>query len=628
MNPPPLSTCLSLNGARSILDTVDTPGDLRHLSARQLGELADEIRQFLVRSVSANGGHLGSNLGVVELTLALHRVFDSPRDLILWDTGHQAYVHKIVTGRRRRFDTLRRAGGLSGYPWRTESEHDWVENSHGSTILSYATGLAVALRHRGESERRVIAVVGDGSLTGGMAFEALNNLGHNRSRVLIVLNDNGRSYAATVGGLASRLSAGLAAGLARMRVSPVSPVDATSTERVLDPSGFFETLGVRYVGPVDGHDIAGLERVLRLAAEHDGPIVVHTVTQKGRGYGPAETDGEKCLHDTPIFDPLTGPPPWAPAGYTQAFGEAIVAAAERDPRVVAITAAMAGPTGLRPFQDRWPERFFDVGIAEQHAVTAAAGMAMGGLRPVVAIYSTFLSRAVDQINLDVGLHGLPVVFCVDRAGVTGDDGPSHHGVLDMALLLQVPGMTIFAPSSAQELRLMFDLAIKLDGPVAIRYPKGAARSVLPSEVGRGLRARCVQEGSDVCILAVGKLVEAAQTAATLLGGHGVNPTVWDVRVVKPLDGAMLASALDHRLVVTVEDGVRRGGAGSALAAAVSELQRDRPGAGPSVVTLGLPDAYLPQGGPDALLSGLGLDGSGLAATVLTALGALPFAGRP
>jgi 1-deoxy-D-xylulose-5-phosphate synthase len=629
MNPAPLSTCLWLNGARSLLDTVDTPDDLRRLSAPQLAALADEIRQFLVRSVSANGGHLGSNLGVVELTLALHRVFDSPRDLILWDTGHQAYVHKIVTGRRRGFDTLRRAGGLSGYPSRTESEHDWVENSHGSTILSYATGLAAALRHRGESQRRVIAVVGDGSLTGGMAFEALNNLGHNRSRVLIVLNDNGRSYSATVGGLASRLAAGrpegLPAGLARMRVSPG---DATSTERELNPSGFFETLGVRYVGPVDGHDIAGLERVLRLAADHDGPIVVHAVTQKGRGYGPAETDGEKCLHDTPIFDPLTGPPPWVPAGYTQAFGEAIVAAAEQDSRVVAITAAMAGPTGLRRFQERWPERFFDVGIAEQHAVTAAAGMAMGGLRPVVAIYSTFLSRAIDQVNLDVGLHHLPVVFCIDRAGVTGDDGPSHHGVLDMALLLQVPGMTIFAPSSAQELRLMFDHAIKLDGPAAIRYPKGAAPSVLPGEVGTGLRARCVLEGSDVCILAVGKLVDAAQTAARLLAGHGVNPTVWDVRVVKPLDGAMLASVLRHRLVVTLEDGVRRGGAGSAVEAAISELLRDRPGPGPSVVTLGLPDAYLPQGSSDALLSGLGLDGSGLAATVLTALGAQPVVGRP
>jgi 1-deoxy-D-xylulose-5-phosphate synthase len=394
-----------------------------------------------------------------------------------------------------------------------------------------------------------------------------------------------------------------------------------------NPSGFFEALGVRYIGPVDGHDIAGLERVLRLAAEHDGPILVHALTQKGRGYGPAESDGEKCLHDAPVFDPLTGPPPWAPAGYTQAFAEAIVAAGEQDPRVVAITAAMAGPTGLRRFQERWPERFFDVGIAEQHAVTAAAGMALGGLRPVVAVYSTFLSRAFDQVNLDVGLHRLPVVFCIDRAGITGDDGPSHHGVLDMALLSQVPGMTLFAPSSAQELRAMLAHALELDGPAAIRYPKGAARSVPPGAVGTGLRAHLLRAGSDVCILAAGRLVEAAEGAAWLLGGHGIDPTVWDVRVVKPLDAAMLASALRHRVVVTAEDGVRRGGAGSAIETRLSELARERGRAGPSVLTLGVPDAYVPHGKPDALLSELGLDGPGVAATILSALSADSVVGR-
>src|SRR5919202_3176543 len=467
-----------------LLDSIDSPADLRELSPEQLEVLAAEIRQFIVQSVSVTGGHLGSNLGVVELTLALHRVFDSPQDLILWDTGHQAYVHKIVTGRRKAFGTLRQAGGLSGYPSRTESPHDWFENSHASTVLGYAHGLATALRLRGEEDRRVVAVLGDGAMTGGMAFEALNNLGHSGAKVLIVLNDNGRSYAPTVSRLATELT--------RLRPSPayvksrdkvqgalrgvpkiggllergMEGMRAAFRETVGDLDGFFEALGIRYVGPVEGHDVPTLERVLSQAAEHDGPIIVHALTQKGRGYGPAEDDDEKCLHDAPVFDPLTGPPPWVPAGYTQNFAEARVRLGERDERVVASTAAMAGPTGLRPFEERWPERFLDVGIAEQHAVTTAAGMALGGLRPVVAIYSTFLMRAVDQVNLDVGLHRLPVVFCLDRAGITGDDGPSHHGILDLALCLKIPGMTVFAPSSAQELKVMMAEAIAItDGTV-------------------------------------------------------------------------------------------------------------------------------------------------------------------
>ena len=632
-------------GETSLLETIDNPADLARLRAEQLEDLAAEIRQFIVGSVSAHGGHLGSNLGVVELTLALHRVFDSPRDLLLWDTGHQAYVHKILTGRRLGFENLRQAGGLSGYPSRAESAHDWVENSHASTILSYAHGFAAALANQGDAERRIVAVVGDGSMTGGMAYEALNNLGHSHSRVLIVLNDNGRSYAPTI----SRL----AAGLARVRASAAYvksrqrvqhtlrevPVIGEYLDRGMDglraalreatsnPSGFFEALGVRYIGPVDGHDIAGLEGVLRQAAEYEGPLIVHALTQKGRGYPPAETDGEKCLHDAPIFDPVTGPPPWAPAGYTRAFAQAIVAAGERDRRVVVVTAAMAGPTGLRPFQERWPERFFDVGIAEQHAVTAAAGMAMGGLRPVVAIYSTFLSRAFDQINLDVGLHRLPVIFCIDRAGITGEDGPSHHGTLDMALLSQLPGMTIFAPSSAEDLGAMLDDALELDGPVAIRYPKGEAPCVTMGGVGTGLRARLVREGSDVCILGVGKLVGAAEEAARLLEIQGVGATVWDVRVVKPLDPAMLASAVAHRVVVTAEDGVRRGGAGSAIGSALSELARTMGLAVPSVVTLGIPDAYVPHGRVEALMSEMGLDGPGLAATALATLGSHHAMGR-
>ena len=423
-----------------LLETITGPGDLRKLDDAELEQLAGEIRAFIVQSVSVTGGHLGSNLGVVELSLALHRVFESPKDLLLWDTGHQAYVHKILTGRRDRFSTLRQANGLSGYPSRMESPHDWVENSHASTILGYAHGLAMAFDLQHEAQRRVVAVIGDGSMTGGMAYEALNNLGHSGRRVLIILNDNGRSYAPTV----SRL----AAGLTRLRLNPsyvksrdriqrmlrgvpgigehlelgLEGMRAASRE-VLGSGGFFEALGVRYVGPIDGHDISLLEATLRRVAELDGPILLHVLTQKGKGYKPAEDDDEKCLHDTPVFDPVTGPPPSMPAGYTQAFADAIVAAAGADTRIVAITAAMAGPTGLIPFETRHPDRFLDVGIAEQHAVTAAAGMALAGLRPVVAIYSTFLTRAFDQVNLDVGLHKLPVVFCLDRAGITGDDGP-------------------------------------------------------------------------------------------------------------------------------------------------------------------------------------------------------------
>ncbi|MGI8778442.1 MAG: 1-deoxy-D-xylulose-5-phosphate synthase [Acidimicrobiales bacterium] len=618
-----------------LLESINSPADLRRLDDDELTVLAGEIREFIVKSVSVTGGHLGSNLGVVELTLALHRVFDSPRDLLLWDTGHQAYAHKIVTGRRDRFTSLRQPGGLSGYPARRESPHDWVENSHASTVLSYAHGMATALRLRHEDHRRVVAVIGDGSMTGGMAFEALNNLGHSQARVLIILNDNGRSYAPTV----SRL----AAGLTRLRLSPAYVKNRDRLQRmlrgvprigehlelgvegvraafreVLEPDGFFEALGVRYIGPVDGHDIAGLERVLQQAAEHDGPIIVHVLTHKGRGYGPAEDDDEKCLHDAPVFDPATGPPPWAPAGYTQAFAEAIVAAADDDERVVAITAAMPGPTGLLPFQARHPERFLDVGIAEQHAVTAAAGMAMGGLRPVVAIYSTFLSRAFDQANLDVGLHRLPVVFCIDRAGITGDDGPSHHGVLDMALLTKVPGMTVFAPSSAQEVEVMLGAALgKTDGPSAIRWPKGPARQVPSDQVGSGLSARLVRRGADVCILAVGKLVDAAEEAAATLALAGISATVWDARVVKPLDPAMISDAASHPLVVTVEDGIRDGGAGSAMALAIASVDPGRPTV--PVLVLGIPDRYVPQGKLGVILADLGLDGAGIARAVTDVL---------
>ena len=611
-----------------LLESIDHPSDLRDLTADQLEELAGEIRDHIVRAVSANGGHLGSNLGVVELTLAVHRVFDSPRDVILWDTGHQAYVHKILTGRRDDFAHLRQAGGMSGYPCRDESEHDWIENSHASTILCYAFGVAEAFKVQG-MDRRVVSIIGDGSMTGGMAFEGLNNLGHSNTPSVIILNDNGRSYAPTV----SKLSE----SLGRLRLNPAYVRNRARLDRILhevplvgehlergvegalaalremfEPPEFFEMLGVRYTGPFDGHDIAGLERALRNAGEYDGPIVVHVLTQKGRGYAPAESDPIKRLHD--LSDAK-------PGSYTAAFTEAVIKEAEHRPEVVAITAAMPDSTGLLPFKERFPDRFFDVGIAEQHAVTAAAGMAMGGLRPVVAIYSTFLSRAFDQVNLDVALHGQPVVFCLDRAGITGDDGASHHGVLDMVLLSKVPGMTIFAPSSYRELGVMLHDALELcvDGPAVIRFPKTMPPDDAEVyEVGSGLSARKVRAGRDVCLLAVGKMLAAARAAADELAAEGIEATVWDVRVAKPLDPEMLADAAAHSAVVTVEDGYREGGIGAAIADRLTCRTAAESGGGadpPRLAVLGIPVRFIPHGKPDAILASFGLDRSGVATTV-------------
>ena len=620
-----------------LLESIRGTEDVRRLSFEELDELAEEIRAFIVQAVAdAKSGHLGSNLGAVELTLALHRVFDTPRDIVLWDTGHQAYVHKIVTGRKDDFATLRQAGGLSGYPNRLESEHDWIENSHASTVLSYAHGLATAVELRG-LDRRVVAVIGDGSMTGGMAYEGLNNLGVSGRRVVVVLNDNGRSYAPT--------SSKLGESLARLRVDPRFVRNRARLEKLIlsmpmgerlhrgiesaeaavremwEPPAFFEQLGVRYIGPLDGHDIEGLESALMNAAEWDGPIVVHVLTQKGRGYPPAEEDEEKCLHDiSGVLDAATGQiTKSSTPSYTSTFTDALLQGAETDSRIVAMTAAMPGSTGLLPFQARFPDRFLDVGIAEQHAVTSATGMAMLGLRPVVAIYSTFLTRAFDQVEYDAGLHSAPVLFCIDRAGITGDDGASHHGVLDMALLSKVPGMTIFAPSSAQELQVMFRDALAIEtGPTAIRWPKTAAREVPIDQVGSGLRARKVRQGTgDVCIIAVGKMVEAAEHAAEVLAEQGVSATVWDPRVVKPLDVEMLEDASHHELVVTAEDGIAVGGIGSQIAEGIAALDESRQS--PPVLVLGTPSAFIAQGKPDRILADLGLDGPGIAAASAKAL---------
>jgi 1-deoxy-D-xylulose-5-phosphate synthase len=670
-----------------ILQSIETPADVKALSSEELTQLCEEIRAFVVETVTTTGGHLGSNLGAVELSLALHRVFDSPRDVLLWDTGHQAYVHKLLTGRRYGFKGLRQTGGLSGYPNRSESEHDWIENSHASTALSYAHGIASAFAVRGvDGERRVVAVVGDGALTGGMAYEALNNLGHSRRRVVVVLNDNGRSYAPTVSQLSQSLTAlrlnptYTAArerwrqrlrdlpGFGELAYSSVRALDSAVREMVT-PHTFFEALGVRYAGPIDGHDIAHMEQAFAHAAEWDGPIVVHVLTQKGRGYAPAEEDDVQRLHDfkvptttgggggvdagggvggsgnvvgssagiavggprstdggglsslsSPVSVPETemevdGAPQRA-ATYGDAFSRALLGVADEDARIVALTAAMPGPTGLLPFQARFPDRFYDVGIAEQHEVTAAAGMAMAGLRPVVAVYSTFLSRAFDQANLDVGLHGCPVVFVLDRAGITGDDGPSHHGVLDLALALSIPGMTVFAPSAAEEVEPMLRTALSLSGPSTIRFPKTAPRHVAPDDVGEGLSARRLRRGDgSVCLLGVGKMVGPCLAAADELALEGVDATVWDARVISPPDVAMLADAARHQLVVTAEDGVRFGGAGAFLVDAMS-AQVDSEGLTmPAIRVLGIPRQFLAQGKADDILASLGLDGAGIAESV-------------
>lgn len=614
-----------------LLDSIDSPSDLKGLSYRQLNTLSREIRDFIISSVTKTGGHLGSNLGVVELTVALHRVFDSPRDILLFDTGHQAYVHKLLTGRRYGFKNLRRRGGLSGYPSRAESEHDWIESSHASTALSYAHGLSVALEQRRElvghgGSRHVVAVVGDGSLTGGMAYEALNNLGHSNQRVVIVLNDNGRSYAPTISKLSESLTAlrlnktyvsmrdrirQLVPHLPRVGKAAYVGVDVMTSmvREMVTPHTFFENLGVRYIGPIDGHNIEALETALSSAARWDGPILVHVLTEKGRGYAPATSDNLR-MHDYKL-PPQLNDEEVPPQSFTEAFGEALVALADLDERIVAITAAMAGPTGLLRFEELYPRRFFDVGIAEQHAVTAAAGMAMGGLKPVVAVYSTFFSRAFDQANLDVGLLNLPVLFVFDRAGITGDDGPSHHGLLDIALCLAIPNMTIFAPSCVEEIPGMLASALSLSTPTAMRFPKTLPQP-LDGQVGSGLNAREVTRGDgSLCVLAVGKMAASAYRALALMGDDARRITLYDVRVLPP-DPAMIDDALGHERIITVEDGTRHGGAGTLMVAAVRNRAQERSEAFPPTRILGVPRAYLEHHRPDDLLGELGLDPKGLA----------------
>jgi 1-deoxy-D-xylulose-5-phosphate synthase len=627
-----------------VIERIASPADLRDLSAEELDALAEEIRQAIVTAVARSGGHLGPNLGVVELTIALHRVLDSPRDRIVWDTGHQAYVHKMLTGRAGAFSSLRTAGGLAGYPSRAESEHDIVENSHASTALSWAAGLAWPERgHTGGELRRTVAVVGDGALTGGMAYEALNNIGHHGLPVTVVLNDNGRSYAETVSRLSRRVTdLRTDPRLHRLRRTidrinerlPWSRFARRVTEanvRALKTAvsdapalqSFVEALGVDYLGPFDGHDIADLERALRLSQRMDGPVLLHVLTDKGKGYAPAEQDIEKRLHDTSQFDPETGLAQSSSGrSWTAAFSDAMVALAARRSDVVALTAAMPGSTGLLPLARVDADRVIDVGIAEQHAITSAAGLAHAGLVPIVAVYSTFLSRAFDQLNLDVGLHGEHVIVVLDRAGITGDDGPSHHGILDIALALRVPGLTLLAPSSEEELVELLDIAVDLAGPVVLRFPKGAVvpRAALgPNATDRieGLASRTLRQGDDVCIIAVGDRVAPALAAADRLAASGIEAAVHDVRSVRPLDPALVAAAARAPFVVTVENGVADGGAGTEIAARIRELVGPR--AVPPMLHLGVPTTYIPHGDPGRILAGLGLDAGGIADAVVRGL---------
>jgi 1-deoxy-D-xylulose-5-phosphate synthase len=607
-----------------MLEQIRGPADLQHLSQSQLSDLAHEIREFLIHKVAATGGHLGPNLGVVELTLALHRVFDSPHDPIIFDTGHQAYVHKMLTGRSHDFDTLRKKGGLSGYPSRSESEHDWVESSHASSALSYADGLAKAFELSGHRNRHVVAVVGDGALTGGMCWEALNNIAAVRRPVVIVVNDNGRSYAPTIGGFAEhmaglRLQPGyekvLEEGRKAVRGVPfigelcyqcMHSIKA-GIKDALSPQVMFTDLGLKYVGPIDGHDEHAVESALRNARGYNAPVIVHVVTRKGMGYPPAENDEADQMHSCGVIDPETGLATSVPGpGWTSAFSDALIGYAARRRDVVAITAAMPGPTGLTEFRQRFPDRFFDVGIAEQHAMTSAAGLAMGGLHPVVAIYSTFLNRAFDQIIMDVALHRLPVTMVLDRSGITGPDGASHHGMWDLSMLGIVPGMRVAAPRDGTRLREELGEALDVnDGPTAIRFPKGDVGEDIPAIERRGgvdvLAVPTEGLSDDVLLVGVGPFSAMALTVAERLRNQGIGVTVVDPRWVLPVPDAIGELATAHKLVVTLEDNGVNGGVGSAVSAALRRAEIDVP-----CRDVGLPQKFFPQASRGELFADVGL----------------------
>jgi 1-deoxy-D-xylulose-5-phosphate synthase len=629
----------------SFVESVSEPADLRKLSLAECEVYAKELREELVRTVSRTGGHLGPNLGVVELTFALHRVFDSPKDTLLFDVGHQSYVHKYVTGRGDRFDTLRQDGGLSGYPSRSESPHDVLENSHASTSLSWADGIAKAHQLKGEDDRWVVAVIGDGALTGGVAWEALNTIAaddsHPPRKLVVVINDNGRSYSPTVGGLAAHLDSMRAsnsyesllswgkerlhgagapgrAAYAALHGMKRGLKDMASDSR----TGVFDDLGLKYLGPVDGHDLEALERALQLAKDYEqGPVIVHALTQKGYGYGPAVADEADQFHAVGVIDPLTGQAaPRAAESWTSVFSKAIAAIADRREDVVGITAAMLHPVGLDRFQAAHPDRVFDVGIAEQHAVASAAGLSYGGLHPVVCLYATFMNRAFDQMLMDVALHRQGVTFVLDRAGVTGPDGPSHHGIWDMALLQVVPGLRLAAPRDAVRLVEELEEAVEVsDAPTVVRFSRGDVGEEIAAlrrtEDGADVLAEVPEGlGADVLVVSVGALADRALAVRRALAEAGVGACVVDPRWVLPVPESVQAMAQQHRLAAVIEDGVRTGGVGSRLR---QELRADDSPVG--VLELGVPDRFLPQGTRETVLDGAGLSVTAMVEQILARL---------
>ncbi|MDT0381319.1 1-deoxy-D-xylulose-5-phosphate synthase [Streptomyces sp. DSM 42041] len=615
----------------ALLTRITGPRDLDRLSPQQLEQLAEEIRTFLVDSVSRTGGHLGPNLGVVELTIALHRVYDSPRDKILFDTGHQSYVHKLLTGRQD-FSKLRAQGGLSGYPSRAESAHDVIENSHASTVLGWADGLAKAneIRRTGD---HVAAVIGDGALTGGMAWEALNNIADAKDRPLvIVVNDNERSYAPTIGGLANHLATlrttdgyerFLARGKDVLNRTPVvgKPLYETlhgakkGLKDLVAPQGMFEDLGLKYVGPIDGHDIEAVESALQRAKRFGGPVIVHVLTEKGRGYQPARQDEADQFHAVGVIHPDTGlPVKSSGADWTSVFGEEMVKLGREREDVVAITAAMMRPVGLHDFAQEFPERVFDVGIAEQHGAVSAAGLATGGLHPVFAVYATFLNRAFDQVLMDVALHKCGVTFVLDRAGVTGTDGASHNGMWDMSVLQCVPGLRLAAPRDAEQLRAQLREAVDVDdAPTVVRYSKGAVGPAVPAvdtAGGMDVLRKPDTETADVLLISVGALAPMCLEIADHLDRQGISATVVDPRWVKPVDKALPELAAAHRVVVTVEDNSRAGGVGSAIAQALRDASVDVP-----LRDFGIPERFLDHGSRGQVMADIGLTAPDIARQV-------------
>jgi 1-deoxy-D-xylulose-5-phosphate synthase len=615
-----------------MLESIKSPADIKALDSAQLIALSDEIRHFLIDKVSKTGGHLGPNLGVVELTLAIHRVFNSPSDVVLFDTGHQSYVHKMLTGRAADFDGLRQRGGIAGYPNRSESEHDVIENSHASTALSWGDGISYGFAQTGQSDRHVVVVVGDGALTGGMSWEALNNIAATEVRnLVIIVNDNERSYSPTIGGLATYLSTlRVTRGYERfldwgkdvLHKTPVvgTPIYETlhgmkkGIKDIVAPQGMFEDLGLKYMGPIDGHDIAAMEKALQKAKAFGEPVLIHAITEKGRGHKPAMDDEAEKFHAVGIVDPATGASlSKSVTSWTKVFSEELIEIAREREDIVAITAAMLGPTGLAAFEKEFPSRTIDVGIAEQHAVTSAAGMAFAGLHPVVAIYSTFLNRAFDQLLLDVALHKAGVTFVLDRAGVTGDDGPSHHGIWDLALTGIVPTMHVAAPRDAARLRETLREAVDIsNAPSMVRYPKGAVQSDIPAFERRdGIDVLYRGESADVLLVSIGSMAAIAVEAASMAYREGVGVTVIDPRWVKPLPTSLITMSQRYKSVVVLEDGIKHGG----IASSISEMFREA-GLATPIHSIGVPLEFIEHSKRSEILNDLGITAQNISRSIV------------